>query len=124
MNIPKILLAALALAGASLSPAALADHGHGHIGLGFYFGMPYPHPYYPPPYYYPYPYYPPVVVAPAQPPVYIEQAPQASAPSAATSPANTGYWYHCDNPDGYYPYIKDCPGGWRQVVPTPPAPQQ
>jgi len=27
------------------------------------------------------------------------------------------YWYYCENPQGYYPYIKSCPGGWMRVVP-------
>ena len=32
------------------------------------------------------------------------------------------YWYFCQDPQGYYPYVKNCPGGWMQVVPqmTPP----
>lgn len=94
--------------------------GHGHVGIGFYFGVPYGYPYYPP-YYYPY-YYPPVVVAPAQPPVYIEQgAPSSYIPPDIAAPAESDYyWYHCDKPDAYYPYIKECPGGWKKVTPTPP----
>src|SRR5262249_47030942 len=54
------------------------------------------------PYAYPYPYtyaYPPVVVAPST-PLSVAPSPQAS-------------WYYCDNPTGYYPYIRQCPGGWR-----------
>jgi hypothetical protein len=31
-----------------------------------------------------------------------------------------GVWYHCSNPEGYYPYIRDCHGGWQQVPATPP----
>ncbi len=34
----------------------------------------------------------------------------------------TNYWHYCRNPDGYYPYVKQCPGGWLQVAPQPPAP--
>jgi hypothetical protein len=34
-------------------------------------------------------------------------------------PEQTYYWYYCSNPEGYYPYIKSCPGGWAKVVPTP-----
>jgi hypothetical protein len=41
---------------------------------------------------------PPVVVPPAAPP---------------TS------WYYCDHPRGYYPYVPQCPSGWRAVSPTP-----
>lgn len=97
--------------------------GHGHVGIGLYFGAPYGYPYYPP-YYYPYPYYyPPVIVTPAQPPVYIEKSPPSSTippDIAAQGASDQYYWYHCDKPDGYYPYVKECPGGWQKVTPTPP----
>ena len=64
----------------------------------------------------PYPYYypsPPVVVQ--QPPVYEQPAPTPQAPA---------YWYYCQNPQGYYPYIQQCPNGWMQVVPPAGPPQQ
>ena len=54
-------------------------------------------------------YYPPVVSVPATPPTYIERG-----------DAGQGYWYHCDAPEGYYPYVKECPGGWTQETPRPP----
>ena len=58
--------------------------------------------------------YPPVIVSP--PPVYAQPVPQVYVqPSAPQS-----YWYYCDSAQGYYPYIQECPGGWRQVTPTPP----
>ncbi len=111
-------------------------------GFGSGFGPYYPRPYYGPvygpsfygePYYYGYP-QPPVIIAPApQPQVYIEQAPQpvqvqpaqiqtipAAAPQATSAPAQDYYWYHCDKPDGYYPYVKECPQGWQKVTPEPP----
>jgi hypothetical protein len=120
----RLLCALMMVAGLAVSSIASADH-HGHHGsVGFYFGVPYPHVYYPPPYYYypypPYPYYPPVVTAPAQPPVYIEQGNDQPAPQPAPAPQAGNYWYHCDNPDGFYPYIKECAAGWQKVVPTPP----
>jgi hypothetical protein len=59
------------------------------------------------------PLYPPVVVGP--PPVYVQPAPQVYV-----QPAPEAYWYYCDSAQGYYPYIQHCPGGWRQVTPTPP----
>lgn len=90
---------------------ARVDHHHGHGGVDFFFGVPF---FYSPFYDYSYPYYPPVIAVPAEPPVYIEQG-DVSAPA----PENY-YWYHCDSPDGYYPYIKNCPGGWKRVTPTPP----
>jgi len=58
------------------------------------------------PYWEPYP-YPPVVVAPA-PRVYVEP-----------SPPPPTYWYYCDAAQAYHPYVQQCPGGWRQVLPTP-----
>jgi len=52
-------------------------------------------------------------VAPAQSEEYIEQqsAPQASADN---------WWYYCPNPQGYYPYVRDCSDGWQRVAPQPP----
>ena len=92
---------------------AVADRGHyhGHVGVGVVIG-PYWGPwYYPPPYYYP-PYYPPVVIEQPAPPVYIEQQPTEKA-------APSGYWYYCQSPEGYYPDVRGCPGGWLKVLPRP-----
>jgi len=118
----NLLCGLMMLAGITVSGIAQADrHGHSHVGVGLYFGVPYPHYYYPPPYYYyPYPYYPPMVAVPTQPPVYIEQESAQPVPQQAPAAPENYYWYHCDKPDGYYPYIKECPGGWQKVVPTPP----
>lgn len=41
-------------------------------------------------------------------------------PPAAPLPPPTPYWYHCESPKGYYPYVPSCPGGWKQVPATPP----
>lgn len=74
---------------------------------------------YPGPYFYPsaYPYYgsPPVVTQP--PPVYDRQVPVVEEEES--------YWYYCQDPPGYYPYVRQCPQGWMKVVPKPesaPAP--
>ena len=48
-------------------------------------------------------------------PVVIYTQPTAVAPPAP--PQN--YWYYCANPQGYYPYVQQCPGGWTQVPSTP-----
>ena len=29
------------------------------------------------------------------------------------------YWYYCEDPQGYYPYVKACNGPWQPVPPTP-----
>jgi hypothetical protein len=28
-------------------------------------------------------------------------------------------WYHCSNPDGFYPYVRNCEGRWEAVPVTP-----
>ena len=94
------------------------DRGHGHRGwhrsgrarvlispnlvvpFGAYWG----------PYWEPYD-DPPVVVAPS-PQVYVQPSPPAQPPPV--------YWYYCDAAQAYYPYVHQCPGGWRTVTPTPP----
>ena len=68
-------------------------------------------------YFYPEPVYPyPTYVPPA---IIVQQAP----------PVPTGlppqqFWYYCDNPPGYYPYVASCSGAWREVPATPPNPPQ
>lgn len=57
--------------------------------------------------YHPYYYPAPLAAVQQQPPVYTEPAPSESE----------YYWYYCQDPQGYYPYIKSCPGGWMNVVP-------
>lgn len=49
----------------------------------------------------------PAYVAP--PVVYAPAAPVYAVPPPAT-------WYFCDNPQGYYPNVATCPGGWRTVA--------
>ena len=113
------LLIALVLLGVACMNTAWADRGHGGRGhFDVMIGVPWGPWYYPPTYYYP-PYYPPVVVQ-QQPQVYIEQqqVPAAPAESAPAAPGN--YWYYCAAAKGYYPYVKDCPGGWQKVLPQPP----
>lgn len=110
-------------------------HGGGHgwhgssgvrVVVPFYYGAgpfwgpgwwarPYPAYAYPPYGYAPYGYapyaYPPAggaVVIQPQTQTYVQQQPQ--------------YWYYCRNPEGYYPYVEQCPSGWMTVVP-PAAPQ-
>ncbi len=94
--------------------SAIPGHAGGHysfrgsvwIGPGWW-GPPYP-------YYYPYyPYY-------SEPPAVIErQAPAYVQPN--DQKPEQSYWYYCTKPQGYYPYIKKCPGGWLKVVPSAPS---
>ena len=97
----------MAMESGSMSPAdvaAVVDNNRGGYGYGYPF-------YYPSPYVYP----PTVMVVPTTPPVYTQQ--QQVQPVQP----QTDYWHYCQKPQGYYPYVKNCPGGWLQVVPQPPA---
>jgi hypothetical protein len=111
MKTSKWAFGTLAVAAALFAGSALA-HGRVVVGVGFGFGFPgyyYPSPYYYPAYY-PYPYYPPQqVVVQQQAPVYTERQDVNEA----------GYWYYCAASKGYYPYVKECPGGWQKVAPQP-----
>jgi hypothetical protein len=64
----------------------------------------YPAPVFP----YPDPYTPPIIVQtlPTTPP----PPPQPPAP----------VWYYCAQPAGYYPYVPECPSGWKTVPARPP----
>ena len=125
LRIPFAALAA-ALAMFAVAAPAHADgrwHGGGHHwrgGVFLNFGAPFPYwgpryYYYGPPVYYGVPpayyydYGPPVVVAPAAPPVYVERGDDAAAKPT--------WWYWCPSAKGYYPYVKECPGGWQRVPP-------
>ncbi len=64
-------------------------------------------------YFYPVPIYPyPTYVPPA---IIVQQAPPVPT---GLPPAQ--FWYYCDNPAGYYPYVAACNGQWREVPATPP----
>lgn len=129
----KLMCLTIALFALMANDSVLARDGHGHshlnlgINLGGYFapgfygyggysrygygfdvyGYGYPS------YYLPYYVYPPTVMMPLTPHVYTQQQqPQPVQPQ-------NNYWHYCQNPDGYYPYVKSCPGGWLQVAPQP-----
>jgi hypothetical protein len=92
------------------SPAFHGFHGfhggfHTRVFIGGSFFAPL---YWPPAYYYPPAYYPPAYYPPA--PAYVEPY----APPAAS------VWYYCPASGAYYPYVRECPGGWQPVAPQPP----
>ncbi len=90
----------------------------GHLGWWWVVGgiwYPYPRPIYP----YPNPYIPPTVVV-EQPPVYVQQQPAPPAPAAAPAQPQSQNWYYCEQSNGYYPYVRECPGGWKTVPAEPP----
>ena len=121
------VLAALVLAMMTSVPAfarggGYRHHGGGHhhssVSVGFAFGYPgywggyYPYPayaYYPPAYY-----YPPDTYYSSSPPVYVERG-DANPPAERSQ----GYWYFCPETSAYYPYVKQCAGGWQKVSPQP-----
>ena len=111
------------------SPAwAGREHGYGHPHLGFSIGVPLGfgvgfygvQPYYPVRTYYPVPLYygayrqvyVPQVQQVPQPPAWVEQGPQQEA-----GQDQAGFWYYCNNPQGYYPNVQQCPSGWNRVTP-------
>jgi hypothetical protein len=131
MKLIKPLLMCSLLAASLTSSLAWAQYGYGHgfhhghhARAGVFIGVPLAGAYYAPRYYYPPQYYAypspaPVVVAPAAPPVYVEQG----APQQAATQLSPNYWYYCRNPQGYYPYVKDCSTGWQKVAPQPSSQQ-
>lgn len=79
-------------------------------GWPWYYGYPGYYPYYYPGYY---PYY----YAPAEqsvPQEYIER------PRSRHSSRSSGFWYYCQQSNAYYPYVRECPGGWEKVPSKPP----
>ncbi len=120
MGLRKVLMLLTAVLLGMAASAAFADRGHhrGHhhhhgARLGIFFGAPF---FYPWGYSAPYYYNPPVVVVPAAPPVYIEQADELTA---AGQGQEAGYWYYCAESRAYYPYVRQCPGAWQRVAPRP-----
>jgi hypothetical protein len=105
----KRVILLLILAVASGSALAHGGRGHSRVFLGFNFGFPVYQPWYPAYY----PYYPaaPVYVQPPAPPVYVERS--------DVVPQGPGTWYFCRESNTYYPYVKQCPGGWTRVPAQP-----
>ena len=61
-------------------------------------------------------------MVPAQPPVYIERPAENFEPAPAPAPqaqAQASAYYFCAASNTYYPYVRECPGGWQQVAPQP-----
>jgi len=116
-----VLLAASEPADAGRGRGHYGHHGHyahRHSGLrpGIVIGAPaFWYRRYPGFYYYPPVYYSPVVALPV-PPAFYERG------DARAAPEIENYWYYCPDAKAYYPYVKECPGGWLRVVPeqSPP----
>jgi hypothetical protein len=70
-----------------------------------------------PPYYRTPPAYyvaPEVVLATEAPVHYVERG-----DTAVAAPAGQSDWYYCRSPQGYYPEIQTCPGGWMRAPARP-----
>jgi hypothetical protein len=108
------------------------DHGGGHGGHnhgGGWYGYPYYgwgygfyDPFWPYPYYYPYggygyqySYYPPPVAE--EPPLPPED--YLDAPDQGGN-LQEQVWYYCEDPAGYYPYVRSCNSQWQTVPAAPP----
>ena len=74
----------------------------------------------------------PVVVGVPSSPVFIERSdvapapvPQQPSPSPPPPPQQqqqqSHYWYYCPDSRAYYPYVRECAGGWERVAPQPPS---
>ena len=127
----QIVLALAAVTAAGFSTTALArGYYHSRVGVGVYVGpgwgwgpgwgpgWGYPYGPYAYPGYYP---APAVVAVPApNPPQFIEQGSDGN-PTAADSSSPNAWWYHCAQPEGYYPYVRECPGGWQREQPRAPS---
>ena len=116
-TLARIIIATMVvlLLGAMPGAGVNARHfGHGpRVGVSLWLGPGWWGPYYYPSYYPYYPTEPPIVIQ-QQPDVYVQPAPQAEEQQS--------YWYYCKEPQGYYPYVRQCPNGWMKVVPSPPTP--
>ena len=99
-----LFTAVLVVFGVATSEPALA---HGRVHFGVFIGGPL---FWPGPYY-----YPPVYVAPPLPPqpVYIERQ---------VAPPPPPEWFFCEDSKTFYPYVKECPGGWQRVPAQSPSP--
>lgn len=92
--------------------------GYG-LGLGLGYGLGYGIYGYGPSYYA----YPPSITVPAAPMIIYIERQDVPQQNNIQHPAQLqpNYWYYCRAPEGYYPYVKNCPDGWEQVAPQPPA---
>jgi len=63
-------------------------------------------------------------VTPVQQTVVIPDTPVFIERSWAESeaPAPQVWWYWCTDARAYYPYVKECPGGWQRVAPQTAVP--
>jgi hypothetical protein len=85
-------------------------------GWGFWMGAPWP---------YIYPVYPYSVISPyyVVPPVATDQSPTTYIDRNQES-GESGSWYYCRDPEGYYPHVQRCPSGWQKIDPATVSPEE
>jgi len=124
LNLTTLILTLLALLASSV---VSAHGGYNRFNFGINLGH-YPSYYgysafgYQDSFFYPPVYsYPTTVVVPLTPPAVILSAPPVYTQQKTNSSMQpqTNYWHYCGDSDSYYPYVKECPGGWLQVAPKP-----
>ncbi len=110
----NLCLAVAALAAAGVCGTAQAARVGVFIGGGV--GVPYYYPVAPVPYYYPY--YPPVVaVRRLRPSTMSSRDSRSRLPAPIPEARRTRPGITAMRREVYYPYVKDCPAGWRAVAP-------
>lgn len=104
-----------------------------HRRDGHVWGEPF-YPYPPLPYTWPYPPYPYSQYYYPYPPQYYpnniygdDDYPPAPSTRGLVIPGDlpmgsTAFWYYCDAPDGFYPYVKECSHEWTRIPISPPPP--
>jgi hypothetical protein len=94
---------------------------YGGFGPGFGFYDPWYDPFWGPRFsygyygYYPYDYYPPPTRV-----IVRERNPEPGYLPPPNEPPPEQNWYRCDNPQGFYPYVRNCNGPWQSVPVAPP----
>jgi hypothetical protein len=53
-----------------------------------------------------------------------DSVPPQDVTDQGAPPDVPGYWYRCDDPAGYYPYVGLCAHPWQAVPAVPPPPSQ
>ena len=144
MNLRSCIVAVIAAGALAAAPASAQRgyHGHGHGGGHFwgpfggfllgsaivYSAMQPRTVYYAPQVTY-WPNVPVTTIGPAYyaEPIYagppaasIPPPPPGGSQVSALSLPGSEWWYFCKDPNGYYPYVRECKSGWEKVSPTPP----
>ena len=133
------ILALLTLCMAWAAPVSAQGHRHGHghghgqhhqgprvsLSFGHYFGPWGYSPYFYDPFFYSRRWNErPIVIEQPAPQVYVEQPQVYSQAAPMPQAAANNYWYFCEAAQAYWPYVKECSGGWQRVIPQPPPPPQ